>query len=224
MHVLPLPNRRVKCGSCLDVKPCVEQACRLYAARRSRSRRRARIGGSRVSFGHRRVAPSHKGGAFTSILDPYRLAHVVANRLPCGVRDPRNEHHMGLAPNHHLPLAAVHSHTIARHNPGSDPLLRCDLALAAYCQPKRRLRADALFRSIIAETTQPACSSDDNRRHTRPTYFSVGIRNAPVTSLAGFRGPSHQPGRSLGRGGLASLVFGSKGQQRERNTDESGVC
>ena len=38
---------------------------------------------------------------------------------------------MGLAPNHHLPLAAVHAHTIARHNPGSD----ADLALAAYCQP-----------------------------------------------------------------------------------------
>ena len=40
---------------------------------------------------------------------------------------------MGLAPNHHLPLAAVHAHTIARHNPGSD----ADLALAAYCQPGR---------------------------------------------------------------------------------------
>ena len=38
---------------------------------------------------------------------------------------------MGLAPNHHLPLAAVHAVTIARHNPASD----ADLALAAYCQP-----------------------------------------------------------------------------------------
>ena len=38
---------------------------------------------------------------------------------------------MGFAPNDHLPLAAVHAHAIARHNPGSD----ADLALAAYCPP-----------------------------------------------------------------------------------------
>ena len=101
----------------------VGQACLALCSPALVLKAAGRIGGSTVSFGHRRVAPSHKGGAFTSILDPYRLAHVVANRLPCGVRDPRNEHHMGLAPNHHLPLAAVHSHTIARHNPGSDALL-----------------------------------------------------------------------------------------------------
>ena len=57
--------------------------------------------------------------------------------------DPRNEDHMGLAPNHHLPLAAVHAHTIARHNPGSD----ADLALAAYCQPGGSASAGALSSS-----------------------------------------------------------------------------
>ena len=113
---------------------------------RSRSKWRARDRAAQGFLGDRRVAPSHKGAAFTSILDLIRLAHVVANRLPCGVRDPRNEDHMGLAPNHHLPLAAVHAHAIARHNPGSD----ADLALAAYCPPGGSASAGAFFiRAIV---------------------------------------------------------------------------
>ena len=54
---------------------------------------------------------------------------------------------MGLAPNHHLPLAAVHARTIARHNPGSD----ADLALAAYCQPGGVGFGRRLFMSIPSE-------------------------------------------------------------------------
>jgi hypothetical protein len=49
---------------------------------------------------------------------------------------------MGLAPNHHLPLAAVHSHTIARHNPrfGSSAngviwLLRLTVSRSVGCGP-----------------------------------------------------------------------------------------
>jgi hypothetical protein len=80
---------------------------------------------------------------------------------------------MGLAPNHHLPLAAVHAHTIARHNPGSD----ADLALAAYCPPGgRRLRPAPLVDhlSLLVELLCAVLEKDIGKEDHEPDEAGCG--------------------------------------------------